>query len=330
VTGLRWTIKRKLLALGGGTLLPLLFLLALWARWEIRQQAEDVESDLTLAGQQAAGQVEMRLREVTAHLETLARNPAVRRLRVGPMEELFREVTAGHHDIENIAAFGGDGRMVAAGIPVGGAVTIADRPWFRRAMATGQPAVSGFATGRVTGRPVAVVMVPVREANGPIVGALGGSFDLRGLHRLFEVLRLSGGMTLTVVDGDGRVLSQVPAGEGWIGRPLPAAARLPVERAVLRDLPWPEGGDRMAVVMPVAGTGGWRVLVGIPRASLERRVWRELRDIVLPLLGLLAVAGTIGLVVARRVWRPLEALTEAAARLPRGEEAPLRIESTDE
>lgn len=33
MTGFRWTIKRKLLALGGGTLLPILVVLGRWVRW---------------------------------------------------------------------------------------------------------------------------------------------------------------------------------------------------------------------------------------------------------------------------------------------------------
>ena len=55
----RWTIKRKLIALGVGAVLPLAIVLALW----IRREAEDVEretqSNLNLISQQAAGQVEM-------------------------------------------------------------------------------------------------------------------------------------------------------------------------------------------------------------------------------------------------------------------------------
>ena len=63
MTGFRWTIKRKLLALGGGTLLPLLLLLGSWVWWEVRERTGAAEAELTLASQQAAGQLEATFRE---------------------------------------------------------------------------------------------------------------------------------------------------------------------------------------------------------------------------------------------------------------------------
>ena len=157
MTGFRWTIKRKLLALGGGTLLVLLALLAFWAWWEVREHAEGAEAELTLASQQAAGHLEALFREVTEHLAALARNAAVQHRQVERMEELFHEVTAVHPEVENVFAVGADGLTVASAVPrpAGAPITVADRPWFQRVMATGRPAVGGFQIGWFTGRPVA-------------------------------------------------------------------------------------------------------------------------------------------------------------------------------
>ena len=330
MTRFRWTIKRKLLALGGGTLLPLLLLLAFWVRWEVREHTDGAEADLTLASQQAAARVVALLEDATGHLDGLVRNPAVQRRQVAVMEELFRELTARHRDIESVSAFAADGRMVAASVrSVEAPVIVADRPWFRQVMATGQPTVSGFLVGRISGQPVAVVVVPLREEGAPITGALAAAVNLRRLHNLFQFLPLAGGRTVTVVDGEGQVLSHAPRGEEWIGRRLPSAAALPAGPAVVTTLAWPEGGERIAAVAPVADTG-WRVLVAIPRASLEARTWQEALSIALPLFAILAVSTLIGLLIARRVWRPLEALTDAAARLPRGEALQVRVDSSDE
>jgi len=53
MTGFRWTIKRKLLALGAGTVVPLLLLIAYWARWEVSEHIESAEAELALASRQA-------------------------------------------------------------------------------------------------------------------------------------------------------------------------------------------------------------------------------------------------------------------------------------
>ncbi len=331
MTGFRWTIKRKLLALGAGTLLPLLLVLAFWVWWEMRAYTAEAEAKLALASQQAAVQVEMSLEHATAHLEALARNPAVQRRQIGPMEQLFREVKAERPELENVFALSTDGRTFATAVsqPGGAPVSAADRPWFQRVMATGRTAVGGFQIGRITGQPVAIVAVPLRQDHDAPTGALGAALSLRRLRLLFESLPLTQGMTVTVVDGDGRVLSHTPKAEEWIGRPLPSAAALPSGRAMEWNLAWFDGGERVAAVAPVADTG-WRVMVGVSRASLTAEVWGEVRAIALPLVGLLAVSGLIGLLIAMRVWRPLQALTEAVARLPEGGRISVDVRSTDE
>jgi len=82
-------------------------------------------------------------------------------------------------------------------------------------------------------------------------------------------------------------------------------------------------------VAPVAGTG-WRVLVGISRSSLTARIQKETLQILVPLLALLAVSNLIGLLIARRVWRPLQALSESVTQVSQGEHVPVPIDSTDE
>ena len=329
-SGFRWPIKRKLLALGAGTLFPLLLLLAFWAWWEVRHHTEEAEAELILASRQAASQVELLLEQVTRQLRVLADDPAVRHRQAGQMERLFRAFAAGHRDIESVAAFTADGRMIATATPslAGASVTVADRSWFQRVMTTEQPVVSGFLVGRITGQPIAVVAVPFREGDGPPTGAFATSLRLRRLHVLFESLPLAG-RTLTVVDEEGQVLAHAPEAEGWIGRRLPSVTALPAGSAVVTEParfgeePW------LVAVAPVAGAG-WRLLVGVPKAALDATVWKQARAIAIPLLGLLALSGLIGLAIAAQVWRPLRVLADAARRLPEGGRVPVLMDSTDE
>ncbi len=327
----RWTIKRKLLALGAGTFLPLVLLLAFWVWWEVKHKTEEAESTLALASAQAAAQVEALVRREIEHLERLVRSAAVRRRDVARMEELFRE-DAEHMQAENVLAVAVDGRTFTSAVaqPRGAPATAADRSWFRQVMATGRPAVGGFEIGRITGLPVAVVAVPLGEGDGAPAGALGAALSLRRLDALFRALPLGSGMTVTVLDGEGHVLSHHPLNtEPRIGTRLPATSALPSGPGKVARLPWFEGGERLAAVTPVAGTG-WTVLVATPHAALEGGVWTEVRSVGLPLIALLAASGIVGLLIARRVWRPLEALTAAVARLPRGERITISADSSDE
>ncbi|MBI2017184.1 MAG: cache and HAMP domain-containing protein, partial [Candidatus Rokubacteria bacterium] len=326
----RWTIKRKLLALGAATLLPVLLFLAFWTRWQVRIHTEEAEAELALASTQAAAQVEQLLEQIVGHLELLVRTPAVQRRQVREAEARFGHLIAQHPELENLIAVAADGLPFAGTVqvPTGIAVSLADRPWFRQVMATGRPAVSGFLVGRITGHPVALVAVPLRGGEGPPTGALSAALNLRRLYLLFRALPLGREMTVTVADGEGRVFSHHPEAGGWIGRSLPALAALPSRHAV-KKLAWPEGGEALAAVTPV-GEIGWKVAVGVPAAALQRRIWLEASSIAFPVLGVLALSSLAGLLVARRVWRPLQALTEAVARFPEGGRTSVDVRSTDE
>lgn len=328
----RWTIKRKLLALGIGTFLPLLLLLAFWVRREFREHTETAQTELALASQQAASQVEDLLGQMTGHLHVLARNPAVVRRQVAQMEDLFHQALAEHPGLENVFAVGADGRLLVTGVPLPPGTTFrgGDRPWFRQVMATGVSVVGNFQIGTFTGHPVTALAVPLRDERGAVSGALAAGLSLRRLHTLFGALPLAPGMTVTVVDGDDRVLSHAPMkGEEWLGRRLPSSPAAHSHRAVLTRFAWFEGGDLIVAVAPVAESG-WRVLAGIPRASIEDSVRRDVMAISLPLLALLAASGLVGLLIGRRVWRPLETLTGAVARLARGERISVHANSSDE
>ena len=328
--GFRWTIKRKLLALGAATLLPVLLYFAFWTRWQVRIHTEEAEAELALASTQAAAQVEQLLEQIVGHLELLVRTPAVQRRQVREAEARFGHLIAQHAELENLIAVAADGVPFASAVhvPAGIAVSLADRPWFQQVIATGRPAVSGFLVGRIRGRPVAIVAVPLRAAEGPPTGALSAALSLRRLHLLFRALPLTGGMTVTVVDGEGQVLSHHPEAVGWIGKSLPLAAAIP-SRHVVKKLAWPEGGERIAAVAPVGGIG-WKVVVGVPAAALQRRIWLGASSIVIPVLGVLALSSLVGLLIGRRVWRPLQALTEAVAQFPEGGRISVAVRSSDE
>lgn len=75
---LLWTIKRKLLALGAATLLPLLLFLAFWVWWETCARTAHAEAELMLASRQVASQFEGLLENVKEQLRALAQNPVTR------------------------------------------------------------------------------------------------------------------------------------------------------------------------------------------------------------------------------------------------------------
>ena len=332
VARFRWTIKRKLLALGAGTLIPIALLLAYWLRAEIRHATRDAEARLELAGGQAAVQVDLLLADVRGHVESLARHPAIRSGPRETIEQALGEVVAGHIELEGLLVVDaeGHGRASVVREAVGVPVSVSDRAWFREVRASRRPVVSGFQVGRVTGHPVAVLAAPLGRPGEAFEGAVSAGLSLQRLHTLFAPLPLSGGIAITVVDADGRILARAPAGgRNRLGQPLPSFAALARSGRTVSAFAWFDGTDHLASVATVPGTG-WRVVASAPRALVQGRIERQMREVGLPLLLLLCVAAAVGLVIARKVWRPLEALRAAVTRFPREERLAVGVDSSDE
>ena len=328
----RWTIRRKLLALGAGTLVPVALLLAYWVWAEPREATREVEARLRLAGEQAAAQVELLLEGLTGHVEALAAHPEIRGGDARTAARLLRGVAAEHPELEGLLVVDAEGRarVSATPEPVGAGIAIGDRPWFRAVRAGRRPVVGDFQVGRLTGYPVAIVAAPLLGPGQAFEGAVAGGVSLRRLHTLFAGLPFWGGITVTVLDADGRILAHAPgADESLLGRPLPSLGALAEGGRKVSRLAWLDGEERLAGLAHVP-RARWRVVASAPSAVVRDRVEREVRAIGLPLLVLLGLAAAAGLLIARRVWRPLEALTAAVTRLPREAALRVRVDSTDE
>jgi diguanylate cyclase len=97
-----------------------------------------------------------------------------------------------------------DARSLSENLP-----DIADRDYFRRAMAGGQPVISEVLWGKVQNAPIVVIAIPVLGGDGRHLGVLAGSLSLRSTA-LFDELRAKrhdDAVTDLVVDRTGRILA---------------------------------------------------------------------------------------------------------------------------
>jgi diguanylate cyclase (GGDEF)-like protein/PAS domain S-box-containing protein len=113
-----------------------------------------------------------------------------------------------------------------------GGPEIADRDYFRRVLATGQPVISDVLWGRVLNAPVVVIATPVKDAAGRPVGVLAGAIALASTA-LFERINapaLPAAAQGLVIDRAGRLLAHPDA-----QRVMTLADDDPVLRPLLRQ-----------------------------------------------------------------------------------------------
>src|SRR6266478_4820410 len=81
------------------------------------------------------------------------------------------------------------------------------RDFFRAAMRTRQPFLSGVYVSKATQRPVVATAVPVLHADGRVAGVLVGALSLQTMSRLVSVAAHDDGRAIYLVDGQGRLIA---------------------------------------------------------------------------------------------------------------------------
>lgn len=145
--------------------------------------------------------------------------------------------------------------------------TIADRPYFAR-LVRGQNVVGDLVVSRSTGKPVAVVAVPVLDANRKLLGVLGASVRLDALSALIKrEMDVGSGEIFFSVDGSGVV--GIAANSAFILRDVKGISP-EVHLAFAKILTTDSGtvtyllhGEQRAVIYRKSPFTGWRYAFGV-------------------------------------------------------------------
>lgn len=199
------------------------FLLAFVDYHERRQEAvrslqNEVQAMLRAAqrGQEGAQKSMLQTFQIMARADNLqSLDPA-------DCSGLARRMLLTMQDFTNLGAVLPDGRIFCSALnihPTGEMPSVADRPWFQRAVVEqGLGAAQFVAGGRLSGLPVMVFGYPVRRSDGSLKAVLFASLPIPWFDTLIERLELPLGWNTFLLDQEGKVLSYHPSSD----RPLPA------------------------------------------------------------------------------------------------------------
>ncbi|HYL82433.1 MAG TPA: GAF domain-containing protein, partial [Candidatus Acidoferrum sp.] len=298
------SLRARSIALVLATLIPLLCLGLYWLAWEARGVRAQLERETQVTAALVAAESGRLVGAASKAAGVLAELPALRTGKRAEIEALFRRILATSSLLENILAVTPEGHLLASAVPAkpDAQVAFADRSWFQAVVQSGQPALSGFLIGRITGTPNAFVAHPVRDPAGRMVAIVGLSLHLATLNQDVAPAQIKAPVVWAVVDGTGVVLLH---SEPWgaLGKPLD---------------PLP-GMHRAEAIVP--GTP-WRAIVGISETVIAARVRQALLVIALPAGLILVSAAAFGFGIARGTWRPLQNLTRAVRRIGEGASDP--------
>jgi len=171
------------------------------------------------------------------------------------------------------------------------------------------------------GKAAIVLVVPIRRDDGLFVGALGAKLNLDGVRDMLEQLSADGSRELYLITEQGHlVISSAGNSAELLKTALPeATTRELVERegqTVVQSRP--RGREVVAVLRRIPQLR-WAAVAEAPRAEALREAGALRSSTLLLLTGLVLGVGLLAFIVSLAITRPLEHLTEAAARVAAGD-----------
>ena len=212
--------------------------------------------------------------------------------------------------------------LVSAAHPWGTPLPRLRHDKFPQMAARGEPAVSDFFVGQVSGRPQVSVAVPVLRA-GQAIGRLEAVLGLSTLQALLQRRELPPPWNASLIDRRGIVAVRLRDGEGVAGRP----ARPGLLELIRRPQPEGTAEGRTVDGTPVLGAFkrssryGWTAIAGIPVGDLNAALRRSLGITGAIAAAMLAFGLMLARVMGRRIAAPIQALVQPALAIGRGEAA---------
>lgn len=256
-------------------------------------------------------------------LERLAQRPELAALDPSRCGAVLADFIDVHRRYAGAATVDAEGRVVclasAGGSEIKTGLSVADRDWFRRSQQNDRLQIDGPFMGRVTGKRVIALSLPLPGVGGRR-GVIALGLDLAEIQAGLERFAFSAETLVTVTDGEGRVLARTRDAQTWFDRPDDAPpVRADTTRAdekILRGV-GADGIERAHAAAAVP-SAGWLVRAGIPVAPVlaanRQALMRNYAVIAALALGLAALA----LWLRRRILAPIEGLAVATSAVAAG------------
>ncbi len=227
-------------------------------------------------------------------------------------------------DLPQIASFGiadPAGRIVCGkGFQAG--ISVADRPYFIRALSGEEFVVGDHTVGRVTGRSVLPLASPIR-ARGNITGVVIAVVDLDWMSASLAERGLPEGGSITMADRNGTIIARQPMPERFVGTRIPDAYLhlLDEAREGALEVTSQDGTKRLLGYKPVGiEPEGIYISAGLSVDYSYAGIYAAtVRALVVVALAVLAAILASAIISRRFIAKPVARLAETAERWRAGD-----------
>lgn len=317
------SLRSRLLALVALVLLP-------WLALVLYTQAEERKAAVANVNREAMSLVHFiatnqatQMNAARELLAAFARVPQVRARDAASCSRFLADMLAAYSSYANLGVAERDGSVACSAVPLRTQVNVADRPYFRQALATQRFAVGDYQIGRITQQPSINYAQPVLDEAGRAQAVVFAAQDLKWLNKALGDVSLPSGSVLFLTDRHGTVLARLPADDTRIGKqvmeqPVLASLSDRAEGTVL-EADDEHGVRRLWAHAPVMTGLDLNATIGVPASiafgDIDRRLARNLTA-----LGLVtAIAMAAAWFGCTYILRQVDELVAATGRLASGD-----------
>ncbi len=171
-----------------------------------RHDVEDVRETLSATAREAATPEQNVLAAAGQIVRALANLPDVRDVTARCNQELADSLR-GLAFFRNIAREDANGRIVCSADPAGIGVDASKRPIWKNITSSNEFVVNGDTINPKTHTPLIQGLLPLRDARGRFIGALGITVDARWLNYMVSASRLPSDSVVAITDQSGRIIA---------------------------------------------------------------------------------------------------------------------------
>ncbi|MEO5870663.1 MAG: cache domain-containing protein, partial [Gemmatimonadaceae bacterium] len=198
---------------------------------------------------------------------------------------------------------------------------VADRKYFRDAMASRGLGFGEPMTGRVTGASSIGIGRAILGPDGKPRGVVAASTMLAQIERLLVPSTLPESAVVTLLDERGVVLARSEDGKAWVGRDIREMSSVKsalAERHGVREVTGVDGVERLAA-FATATRVPWHIFVGLRKSTALAGAREQERNAII--LGIASLLVSLGLawIIAQQIAKPVIALIADANAFASGD-----------
>ncbi len=259
------------------------------------------------------------LNEHTSVLESAAVTNDIKLYNNEEQTKLLAQINKKHSDFVLIFVTNASGKQIARSDGKTQFDDLSDRDYIKTALSSKKTVVSDVIISKTTGKPAAVIAVPIFNENNQLQGVLGGTLDLAVIDEMRNKIKIGETGYAFVTDKQGQIL--VHPDQKMKEERTNVSDMEVVKRALSGEagaISYEYGGEKVFGSYTAVPITGWAVVV----RQTQDDAFSTINNIKIKMIGIgvviLAITIIVGIILSKSMVKPLLILTQAAKQLSQG------------